>query len=283
MGPRRLRKVAWQSLKKDPVAQELWDGCMPAAESLAGDWPNYLVAMRQSGAWASLLEIRALAKIYRVNVKVSSNFECQIFQQTATQERGFSLSFSNQHYTLVKSHGIAEYSKYDMKPTFFQRCCVLIGHFCTSNNSRGGSSRATKRKQSQKNGLQSLQNLRLPDHFLAPLIPMLIDMLSQYKPVKKLKPKRRKTSSHPSKQPEKHTEQPTSTEPCWYHLNGGCRFGDKCHFSHDKRNPSPQETSALNKTDRPRQQPDKAIPKAWGLRPNDWDGKIFPSLPSATS
>lgn len=104
---------------------------------------------------------------------------------------------------------------------------------------------------------------------------MLIDMLSQYKPAKKSKPKRKKTSRHLPKQPEKRSEQSTSTEPCWYHLNGGCRFGDRCHFSHDKRNSSPHSTSALNKTDKPRQQLDQAIPKAWDLRPNNWDGEIF--------
>ena len=42
VGLRRLRKVAWQSLKKDPVAKGLWDGCMPAAVNLAGDWSSYL-------------------------------------------------------------------------------------------------------------------------------------------------------------------------------------------------------------------------------------------------
>ena len=150
-------------------------------------------------------------------------------------------------------------------------------HFCTSSNWRGGSSRATKRKQKQKNGLQSLKNLRLPDHLqsLAPLIPMLNDMLSQYKPIKKLKPKKQKTSSL-AKQPEKRIVQLRSTEPCWYHLNGGCRFGDdKSHFSHDKRRPSPQKTSGLNKTDKPNQQHDKALSKAWDLRPTYWDGEIF--------
>ena len=35
VGPRRLRKVAWQSLKKDPVAKEMCGGCMPAAINFA--------------------------------------------------------------------------------------------------------------------------------------------------------------------------------------------------------------------------------------------------------
>ena len=147
---------------------------------------------------------------------------------------------------------------------------------------RGGSARATRRKQQQRNSANLLRTLQLPSHssFLSPLLPMLADLLSQYKPAKARKLRKKKLSqvnkaqtSNPKTSPT-HEAKPhahDSAKPCWYHFNGGCRFGEACYFSHDHRHHFSKKDSAAS-NQRPS---DQATPIPWDLRPGDWDGEIL--------
>ena len=278
-GARKLRKLAYSRLRRFAKFESMWDGLSPQEIPQSCSWHDYLHEIQRPGAWGSEVEICALAESFAVNSTIFCGSSMKTF--SVKEPKGHIwLQLESGHFSCLSQKEGKQRAETLQRKKWWNTVCqaVFPSKFsCSTSMWRGGSMRATKRKQQQRNSVKMLRNLQLPDQlkFLTPLIPMLVDLLSNYQPAKKVKPKKPKTSGHPSKQLEQRTDQTTSKEPCWYHLNGGCRFGNKCYFSHDKQNPSPQKASAVNKTDTSRQQPDKAIPKAWDLRPSDWDGEIF--------
>ena len=66
----------------------------------------------------------------------------------------------------------------------------LSACFVTTALWRGGSARTTRKKQTQRNSMNALRNLKLPDHlsFLFPLIPILVDLITQLNPASAVAP-----------------------------------------------------------------------------------------------
>ena len=137
---------------------------------------------------------------------------------------------------------------------------------------RGGSARTTRKKQNQHNSMNALRNLKLPDHlsFLSPLIPLLVDLLTQYEPQKTKKKKLRYTPTSAPKTPVEKESTPLKKE-CWYHKHGTCRFGNKCYYSHEctPERKTPEKRSVSHPA------PRKPPSQPWEMRPQDWNAKVY--------
>lgn len=83
VGPRKLRKVAWQLLRRDKCVQAGWDCFLPCSGLTSKDWSEYFNETRRPGCWASLLEAKVLAEAFQVNVCVANGDTTKSFSPTA--------------------------------------------------------------------------------------------------------------------------------------------------------------------------------------------------------
>ena len=297
VGCRKLRKMAWQDLKRSMHWIRFWDGFLPTKIQESGLWNDYLDGIRKPGSWGSDLELRALATRFNVSVEIWK--ACQVKR----------IVLPDAHYTIVLKlrhdhFSFCELKHSDSKCNLPTRILESAQHvwetcFCTNDTMwRAGSARATKKKRNQRDAVQGLRNLKLPEQwkFLSPIIPMLVDLLSQYQPAKKNNARNKYLRKQRKRQePDVQSRQPTKTETkkgenktiCWYHANGCCKFGKNCFFSHEQPKENPKTGVAKEDNAPPvwaapdlgNQQPTNSLPQhstlELTLRPEDWNAPIY--------
>lgn len=284
VGPRKLRKVAWQMLRRDNCAAAAWDGFLPCSGLSSRDWSEYLGEIRTSGSWASLLEAKVMAEAFQVNVCITNGYVTKSFCQEPTSNKHFHLKFCKQHYMFVPQQRTSDR---DFLTSKLRQWCKLFSFVPFSRKQvfeswRGGSAKATARKRDTREAMRALKNIKLPGQFafLSPLIPMLVDLLALHPSKLTVKPKKKKkTKAKPIPHAKPDAVQKDATAevrpPCWYHQKGCCKFGDSCWYSHSHVPPQQSQPAKAREEVESKTSPSKSsafLP--WDLRKDDWNGEI---------